>query len=117
MKKKVILFEIVSLGIVLFAMVAIGGCCKQFITVTTHDGTKVLIPRNCDPLVEYQANHIAIAGIAVPIPESGSVTIGNVEWKKDKLQEAGEAAKLLDMKRISLCNTCLGATTVNYPEC
>ncbi len=83
-------------------LLTLGGCNPSY--VKNIDGDLVPLPTNCDPLVEYQARHLTVSGIEVPIPELGSVKVGNVIWKKEKLQEAGEAAKLLDMKRINACN-------------
>jgi hypothetical protein len=73
-------------------------------SVKNLNGDLVPLPTNCDPLVEYQARHLTVSGIEIPIPELGSVKVGNVIWEKEKLQEAGDAAKLLDMKRINACN-------------
>jgi hypothetical protein len=96
--------KLVSRGMLLATLLAIVGCCTTNQIITTKDGSKVPVPSKCDALVQYQAAHFTFAGIDVPIPQmGGTVKIGQVEWKKDKLQEAAAAAQILDQRTVENC--------------
>ena len=84
------------------SLVVLLAACSTTQVVRRPDGSTVVLPK-CVPVIAYQARSFTIKGISVPIPQAGTVQIGEVAWDAHTLQVAATVSQIIDLDRVASC--------------
>jgi hypothetical protein len=92
------LFFLVSFSFLALMLI---GCPPN--KVKCPDGMEVTLPE-CTKLIKYDAGKLDIKTVSITIPAAGTTfSIGGVTWNREKLQNATNAAMMLDNQNYQNC--------------
>ncbi len=93
------LFFLVSFSFLALMLI---GCPPN--KVKCPDGMEVTLPK-CTKLIKYDAGKLDIKGVSLTIPPAAgtTVSIAGVTWNREKLQNATNAAMMLDNQNYQNC--------------
>jgi hypothetical protein len=94
--KKIFIYVLLSFGT--FMLI---GCFHD--TIKCRGGMDVVLPK-CTKLIKYDAGKLDIKAVSITIPAAGATfSVGGVTWNRDKLQNATNAAMMLDNQNYQNC--------------
>lgn len=91
--------RIFLLLLIVFLSIQLISCCDK---VVRPSGLIVYLPK-CEKLFTYEDAHISIKTVSFTIPSVGPVSIGGIDWNREKILDATNAAKMLDEQNYNNC--------------